>query len=109
MKRKLPLDSFDNLEQALLALQAEYEANPDRAARQAIRSLLIQARTKARWASVKAKSEVKRSQKLEMALWILTWLENPPVFAEWVKLRHTVISDNSQKSIDFNRQGDYTS
>ena len=90
--RKLPLDSFDNLERALLDLQAEYEANGDRLARQAIRKVLIQAKTKARWASVKSKSVAKRAQKLEMAAWILTWLENPPVFAEWVKLRRAVLA-----------------
>ena len=29
----------------------------------------------------------KREQKIEMAAWMRTWLENPPVFPAWVALR----------------------
>jgi hypothetical protein len=81
-------DSFENLAQSLIALQAEYEAaGPDRVRRMEIRRLVIEAKTKARWASRRAKSETKRAQKAEMADWMLTWLENPPVFESWVALR----------------------
>jgi len=83
-------DSFENLAQSLIALQAEYEAadHPaDRAKRTEIRRLVIEAKTKARWASRRAKSETKRAQKAEMAAWMLTWLENPPVFDAWVAVR----------------------
>jgi hypothetical protein len=34
-----------------------------------------------------AASAEKKSQKEEMIQWMLVWLENPAVFAEWVKLR----------------------
>jgi hypothetical protein len=95
-ERRVPLDSLDKLEAALLEMQQAYEETADRAARQAMRSLLIAAKTKARSASLKAKSEAKRAEKAEMANWILTWLENPPVFAEWVKLRREVISARSR-------------
>jgi hypothetical protein len=86
---KVPLDSLDKLEQYLIDCQAAYENAPDHAARQALRSELIRAKTRARFAAKKAKSEQKRAQKAEMALWILTWLENPPVFSAWVRLRRT--------------------
>ncbi len=42
----------------------------------------------ARFASRK---EAIRTEKEEMALWLLTWLENPPVFTEWVRLRRAAI------------------
>lgn len=84
---KVPLDTLDNLQQFLINYQEAYEANLDRTARQALRSDLIQAKTKARLAAKNAKNEQKRGLKQEMALWILTWLENPPVFREWVELR----------------------
>jgi hypothetical protein len=79
--------SFASLAESLIALQAEYEAAPDKAAKQAIRREVIAAKTKARWASRRAKSEAKRAEKTEMAEWMLTWLENPPVFEAWVRIR----------------------
>ncbi len=91
----LPLDSLDKLEQALIGYQAVYEATSDRAARQALRSVLIQAKTKARVAAQKARRETKRADKTEMALWILTWLENPLIFSEWIKVRRQTTSAQS--------------
>jgi hypothetical protein len=93
---KLPLDTFDNLERALLALQVQYEATQDRAARQAIRSIVIRGKSKARLAARSVKSEAKRAQKLEMADWMLTWLENPPVFDVWIALRRKAICGPSR-------------
>jgi hypothetical protein len=86
---KVVQDNFENLAASLMELQAAYEAIPpsDRAGRMAIRRIVIEAKTKARWASRRAKSEAKRAQKQEMVDWMLTWLENPPVFETWVNLR----------------------
>ena len=75
--------NFDDLEASLTALLDEYE-NGEARRRTAVRKLVITAKDHARWAS---KSNLAASNKPEMILWMLTWLENPPVFREWVKLR----------------------
>lgn len=68
------------LEGSLLALLDRYEQG-DPALRQAIRRLVITAKDHARWA-------VRRNpEKQEMILWMTTWLENPPLFRDWVRLR----------------------
>jgi hypothetical protein len=76
-------ESFDALESSLLKLLAEYERG-DVAARARVRRVVIAAKDHARFA---ARNESKRAQKEEMTLWMLTWLQNPPVFPEWVRLR----------------------
>ena len=76
-------ESFDALESSLLALLQEYEQG-DASARAATRRLVIEAKDHARWA---ARNPEKRAEKEEMALWMLTWLENPPLFPQWVQLR----------------------
>jgi hypothetical protein len=63
------------LELSLLALLAEYEAG-DIAHRQAVRKLVITAKEHARWTG-----------KAEHVLWLTTWLENPPLFPAWARLR----------------------
>jgi hypothetical protein len=84
-------ESFDALESSLLRLLAEYERG-DAAARSRVRSVAIAAKDHARFAARRAApGEEKREEKEEMALWILTWLENPPVFPEWVRLRRAAI------------------
>jgi hypothetical protein len=80
-------ESFDTLEASLLGLLAEYE-RADAVGRLRIRRVVIAAKDHARLA---ARIESKRAEKEEMALWILTWLENPPVFPEWVRMRRAVI------------------
>jgi hypothetical protein len=52
-----------------------------------VRRLVIAAKDHARLA---ARNPEKRADKHEMNLWLTTWLENPPVFEEWVLLRHRV-------------------
>ncbi len=69
-------ESFDALESSLLRLLAEYQ-QADAPARAHLRSVVIAAKDHARFA---ARKEEKREEKEEMALWILTWLEYPPVF-----------------------------
>jgi hypothetical protein len=41
-------------------------------------------------ARLAAQNPAKRAEKEEMILWLLTWLENPPLFAAWVRLRRGV-------------------
>lgn len=79
-------ESLDTLESSLLRLLAEYERR-DAAARLRVRRVVIAAKDHARLA---ARIEAKRAEKEEMILWLLTWLENPPVFPEWVRLRRLV-------------------
>jgi hypothetical protein len=76
-------ESLEALEASLIRLLDEYERG-DRSRRGIVRSLVIAAKDHARWASRK---EDKRAEKEEMILWMLTWLENPPLFPQWVRLR----------------------
>jgi hypothetical protein len=83
--------NFDELEASLLAMLDEYEKG-DAAYKAAVRRLVITAKDHAHWASRRPEKEV---EKAEMALWMLTWLENPPVFPEWVKLRRDRLARES--------------
>jgi hypothetical protein len=76
-------ESFAALEASLLSLLREYEGG-DPGRRASVRRVVIEAKDHARWAGRTAE---KRVEKEEMVLWMLTWLENPPVFAQWVRLR----------------------
>jgi hypothetical protein len=69
-----------------LRLLDEYEhGNPAR--RAAVRRVVITSKEHARLA---ARNPAKRAEKEEMILWMVTWLENPPLFADWVRLRRGV-------------------
>jgi hypothetical protein len=75
--------TFDELDQSLRHLLDEYErGDPPR--RAAVRRLVITAKDHARLAS---RIAAKRAEKEEMVLWLTTWLENPPVFPDWVRIR----------------------
>jgi hypothetical protein len=79
-------ETFEALESSLLGLLEEYErSDPPR--RQSIRRVVIEAKEHARWA---ARKPERRLEKEEMALWMLTWLENPPLFPQWVQIRRKV-------------------
>jgi len=82
-------ESLDALEVSLLKLLHEYDGG-DAARRTRIRRLVITAKDHARWAS--RKSAAHRAEKEEMMLWMLTWLENPPLFPEWVRLRRAALA-----------------
>jgi len=69
------------LELSLLALVIEYESG-NAAHRQAVRELVITAKEHARWA-----------RKEEHILWLRTWLENPPLFPAWARLRKGVAAE----------------
>lgn len=75
--------AFAELEASLLRLLVEYQSG-DPARRMAVRQLVITAKEHARLA---ARNPAKRLDKEEMILWLTTWLENPPVFREWVNIR----------------------
>jgi hypothetical protein len=82
-------ESLDALEVSLAKLLREYESG-DAARRARIRRLVITAKDHARWVS--RKSAAHRAEKEEMMLWMLTWLENPPLFPEWVRLRRAALA-----------------
>ena len=84
-------DSYEHLESTLTALLGEYEsarASGNAPRRQSIRMLVIRAKDHAELAAHSSHThEQKRAEKTEMAAWLRTWLENPPVFPAWVLLR----------------------
>ena len=75
--------TFPELESGLLRLLEEYQSS-DPPRRMAVRRLVITAKEHARLA---ARNPDKRLDKEEMILWLTTWLENPPVFSEWLSIR----------------------
>jgi hypothetical protein len=84
-------DTYKHLEATLGALLAEYLAareSGDAPRRQLIRSIVIRAKEHTELAARNPKThDLKRAVKLEMALWLRTWLENPPLFPDWLELR----------------------
>lgn len=80
-----------DLARTLLVLADLYcAAAPAR--RQAIRAIVVEAKSHARFAAANHKlDECRLSEKREALLWISTWVENPPLFASWlnVRLGHT--------------------
>lgn len=76
--------SFEDLERTLCALSTRY-AQADAAARRRIRRSVIEAKDRLRW-SMRG-LQTGREEKEEMLLWLMTWLENPEVFAVWLRLR----------------------
>lgn len=66
-------EDFAALERTLLALLGEE--------RRAARTLVIEAKLHARWVLKK------HPEKEEMILWMLTWLENPGIFPQWLAIR----------------------
>lgn len=88
-------DDLRQLERTLLGLAQVYR-DGDTRVRRRVRALVIEAKNHARLVSRNAKVEqAKRSEKEEMILWMLTWLENPGVFDLWVGLRKTAIAARS--------------
>ncbi len=76
--------TLDELEASLLALLQEYQ-RCDR-----IRQV-ITAKEHAHLAISKKSAPVRdASHKTEAILWMATWLENPPLFPDWIKLRRAV-------------------
>lgn len=74
-------DTFGSLERTLLALSDVYERHPAET-----RRLVITSKDHAKFAAKRAEGESKTSKE-EMILWMLTWLENPGLFPQWIALR----------------------
>lgn len=75
--------NLEELEESLLTLLDEYEQGD--AKRQAeVRQAVITAKDHARW-----------GKKNEEALWMLTWLENPPLFPQWARLRRAMLDKST--------------
>lgn len=77
---------FPTLKRSLIGLTETYQAS-SKSRRQHIRALVIEAKDHARLAG---RSPDKTATKKEMVLWMLTWLENPPLFPDWVAVRDRV-------------------
>ena len=78
--------TLDDLEASLLEFQRMYEEDPAR--QRLLREAVIQAKDRARYASRNPKvSAEKRAAKEEMVRWMLVWLDDPSMFADWVTLR----------------------
>ena len=76
-------DSLQEARRTLLALSRLYEESGP-ARRNQVRSVVIESKTRLCWA-VKTRQPLKE----EILLWVMTWLENPPVFGSWLALRTT--------------------
>lgn len=93
-------ESMEALERTLTALACEYEA-ADTAGRKRLRALVITAKSHADLAARHRRiSAGRRALKLEMALWIRTWLLNPPLFPAWAELRARQRSGSSSTAMN---------
>ena len=80
-------ETLEALEMSLLRMVAEYEGG-ERERKALVRKAVITAKDHARLASRK---EEARALKEEMILWMLTWLEHPSLFPDWLRLRKNVL------------------
>ena len=83
--------TFEELEHGLRGMLQVYSdslAAGDRDRARYCRRQVIAAKDRAKWIAVTPRSTPgKRTQKEEMAQWMLVWLENPEVFPAWVDAR----------------------
>jgi hypothetical protein len=63
----------------------------DTARRMQVRQLVIAAKDHARWHEPKSQPDA--SKRHEMVSWMFTWLQNPPVFREWIKIRRSLLRE----------------
>lgn len=87
--------TFEELEQSLTAMGTVYAAAcdaGDHARARYCRRLVIAARYRARFAAAGPR---KKEEKLEMAQWMLVWLEDPAMFPVWVQARKKAIASCS--------------
>lgn len=84
-------DSFDLLARSLVALAESYDS-ASASERERLRALVVEAKDRARWSARRAESEPdKYSERREMLMWIMTWLENPALFPVWLRSRLRVM------------------
>lgn len=82
--------TLDELEDSLREFQRLYTDEPAR--RRELRDTVIRAKDRARYASRNPKAAAeKRAEKSEMVDWMLVWLGDPAMFADWVTLRRRQI------------------
>jgi hypothetical protein len=75
--------TFDELEESLIDMAAAYARIP-----WPCRTAVIRAKERSRFVCRKTKvDEAKRTEKAEMVRWMLVWLDDPAMFATWVRLR----------------------
>jgi hypothetical protein len=80
-------ETLEALESSLMRMLVEYEAG-SRERKALVRKAVITAKDHARLA---ARKEEVRAAKEEMILWMLTWLEHPALFPDWLRLRKNVL------------------
>jgi hypothetical protein len=82
---------FEELETSLREILAVYEratAAGDRPRARYCRKQVIAAKDRAKFIAHNERTPPeKQAAKLEMVEWMMVWLENPPVFPDWVELR----------------------
>jgi hypothetical protein len=89
--------TFEELEQSLRAMLQVYRDALEAGARERARYCrrqVIAAKDRAKFLAVAPRtSPERRTQKEEMAQWMLVWLENPEVFPAWVDARKKAAPD----------------
>lgn len=94
-------DSLEALDRTLLNLLDEYETARqarDRQRERDIRRLVILAKDHAKMAARRGEGGAGRD-KAEMVLRMLTWLENPGVFRQWIRLRNAAFRPENPPEI----------
>jgi hypothetical protein len=90
--------TFEELEQSLrelLDLYTTANAAGDRERARYCRRQVIGAKDRAKFLAKNPRTaEPKRTEKQEMAQWMLVWLENPEVFPAWVEARKRAIQSD---------------
>ncbi len=86
---KINWKTLDDLETSLRDFQRDYqESAGDAVRRRRLREVVIKTKDRARFASRNRKAAPeKRAAKEEMVRWILVWLDDLSLFADWVTLR----------------------
>jgi hypothetical protein len=86
---KINWKTLDDLETSLRDFQRDYqESAGDAVRRRRLREVVIKTKDRARFASRNRKAAPeKRAAKEEMVRWMLVWLDDPALFADWVTLR----------------------
>jgi hypothetical protein len=86
-------DTLAALRDSLLGLATWYQ-NGTAETRRLTRRIVITAKDHAKLAARNRRvTPEKRALKGEMAVWMLTWLENPLIFALWVPLREKLLTE----------------
>lgn len=95
-------DSFESLERTLTALETEYRSAGelgDRDRMQQCRAAVIEAKNHAQFTLRRLASEPgRRAEREEMIRWMLVWLENPPLFHQWVVLRRKAQASSARRT-----------